>query len=269
MILRFNGALLAFMRSLFILDSAGPRRSPRLFNPSSNEGQPGAGRYIPGFDGIRGVSILLVLFFHGQLAAFANGHIGVDIFFVLSGYLITSILLREYARNQSISLAAFYRRRSLRLFPALTLMSMLFLVTASLLLPDFRARLRETFEALFYVTNWSRAFAFNHSIYLGHTWSLGNEELFYLFWPILIVTLLPLPHGSRIAFATALAMALTSALWRLLLAKHGASAIRLHDGFDVRCDSILGPGIRGSPGGHFLAGRRPWIVDLAGLLSMG
>lgn len=182
---------------------------------------------------------MLVLFFHGQAPGFGYGYIGVDIFFVLSGYLITTILVREYELTKSISFINFYRRRTLRLLPALALMSVLFIAYSAMFLPRFEERLRETFEALTYVSNWARALQLGHTPYLGHTWSLGVEEQFYLAWPMVLFATLHLRDGQRIAPWVALGIAAAASLWRISLALHGVNAQYLLNGFDTRCDSVL------------------------------
>jgi len=180
------------------------------------------------------------LFSHANVPGLVQaGGIGVDIFFVLSGYLITTILLREYERDGSVSLTNFYKRRSLRLLPALLLMCILFIVYAAIFFDDLRRHLREVAETLLYVTNWSRAFNLGTSHFLGHTWSLGIEEQFYLLWPIVLLGLLRLERGYVIALYAALAIAAASAVWRFGLAWHGAGIDRLYNGFDTRCDSVL------------------------------
>jgi len=194
---------------------------------------------ISSLDGIRAVSVLLVLFFHGALPPFKNGYVGVDIFFVLSGFLITKILLNEFGRDNTVSMINFYRRRALRLGPALVMMCVAFSIYAVALLPNLGQRLRETTEALLYVSNWSRAFEFGTQHYLGHTWSLGIEEQFYLLWPVALVSILKLRNGYRIAAWTAPVIVATAALWRLWLALHGANIYRLYNGFDTRCDAVL------------------------------
>jgi peptidoglycan/LPS O-acetylase OafA/YrhL len=200
----------------------------------------GAGNYIASLDGLRGISIVLVLLSHASIPGFRDaGGIGVDIFFVLSGYLITTILLREHERTKSISLKAFYKKRSLRLLPALLLMSLLFATYSVVCLPELSARLRETGESLLYVTNWSRAFEFGTSQFLGHTWSLGIEEQFYVLWPVLLIALLKLSPGRTGALIVILTLAAAALLWRMWLAYHGAGIMRIYNGFDTRCDCVL------------------------------
>jgi peptidoglycan/LPS O-acetylase OafA/YrhL len=221
-------------------------------------------RRIQSLDGLRGVAILLVLLFHGSLPGFRNAWIGVDIFFVLSGYLITTVLIREYKRSQTISLIEFYKRRSLRLAPPLFLMCGLFLLLALAFLPNLAARLRETLESILYVSNWSQAFQLKTSKYLGHTWSLGIEEQFYLLWPMLLLQLVRLPNGSRWVFRAALGLAAAAAVWRGALFLLGASPERLYNGFDTRCDTIfIGCALA------FVAPRLRsiWPLGLVGILS--
>ncbi|SRR6266496_2053472 len=156
---------------------------------------------IKSFDGLRGVAILLVILGHG-LGAYAagwhgivpailgNSSLGVRLFFVLSGYLITSLLVSENERNGCISLRRFYARRSLRIFPAFYLF-----LAAVWLLASFGyvevARQQYLAAATYtwnYVAVWYPRGPVEGSWFLGHLWTLSLEEQFYLFWPILIVS---------------------------------------------------------------------------------
>ena len=139
--------------------------------------------YVPSLDGIRGIAVLLVLSFHGSYGYFPGGWIGVDLFFVLSGYLITSLLQNEYLTSGRISLANFYIRRILRLFPPLVI----FILLANVLWPFLHVthdanRLISALASLFYFAN------LIPNDVLGpfmHLWSLSVEEHFYVFWPII------------------------------------------------------------------------------------
>lgn len=146
---------------------------------------------IPGLDGLRAVSIALVLAAH---VLFASGHgygplafgfLGVDVFFVISGFLITLLLIREQRRTGQISLTGFYRRRALRILPAYVL----FLVVIAVISYVGRERVRaaDWIAALTYTMNWRT----NPSWVLGHIWSLSMEEQFYLLWPPLFLLLSP------------------------------------------------------------------------------
>ena len=147
-------------------------------------------------DGLRAVAIVLVVLFHAGVPALSNGFIGVDVFFVISGYLITRNLLRDTADGTRVGLLDFWARRLRRLVPALALVVATTLVLSVLVLPTFQ--LRDTavqgMAAALYVSN--LLFASQSQGYFAedvetspflHTWSLGIEEQFYLFWPVLFV----------------------------------------------------------------------------------
>lgn len=140
-------------------------------------------RYNPALDGLRAVAILLVLACHTELMP--GGWIGVDVFFVLSGYLITSILLAELRQTGDISLANFYWRRCLRLMPALGVLVIFQLVRA--MFNQNGAEIRDaTLIGALYVENWNNVFHFGPFGLMGHTWSLATEEQFYILWPLLL-----------------------------------------------------------------------------------
>ena len=150
--------------------------------------------YRPALDGIRAVAILLVLFLHGRLLD--GGFLGVDLFFVLSGFLITALLLREWDQRRSISLGRFYVRRARRLFPALFLMilgvAVLYLALSAV--QHGRGFWPEVAAVAGYAANWVAATASPPGLstlgLFGHTWSLAIEEQFYIVWPLLLLLLL-------------------------------------------------------------------------------
>jgi peptidoglycan/LPS O-acetylase OafA/YrhL len=146
--------------------------------------------HIRALDGLRGVAIALVLALHsGYGSHFLGGGLGVDMFFVLSGFLITSLLVDEFEKTGDVSLRSFYARRVLRLYPALLLM----VVAAAVLHTQLPGHNWGTFfEAaaaiLFYVANLVMAFTNGHAIDgLGHTWTLAMEEQFYIVWPFILL----------------------------------------------------------------------------------
>jgi peptidoglycan/LPS O-acetylase OafA/YrhL len=154
----------------------------------------------PALDGLRALAILVVVAYHARVPAIAGGYIGVDVFFVLSGYLITGILLREHAATGTISIADFYARRARRLLPALSLMLLATSAVAWTAFHDARFRQSvgtQTFTSSLFIQNiyliWSKQDYFAEATApspLTHTWSLSVEEQFYLFWPLLMIVTL-------------------------------------------------------------------------------
>ncbi len=147
--------------------------------------------YVQPLDGVRAVAVLAVMGTHTDLMGFAGGIAGVDIFFVLSGFLITSLLLEEYSDHGRLFLGRFYGRRALRLFPAL--FAMLAVVTFyAVVIADVdqqRDLLKEVLAAGTYTTNWAWLHGVE-DVFLGHTWSLALEEQFYLVWPLVVLVCL-------------------------------------------------------------------------------
>lgn len=154
----------------------------------------GSGQGIPALDGVRAVAVGLVLADHGGVPGLPGGFLGVDVFFVLSGFLITSLLIEETSRTGRIGLRGFWVRRARRLLPALVVMVLAVVAARDLFAPESVAGLREQAVAtLFWMSNWM--FVAQQTDYfstgappspLQHTWSLGVEEQYYLLWPLLI-----------------------------------------------------------------------------------
>jgi peptidoglycan/LPS O-acetylase OafA/YrhL len=157
--------------------------------PTARIGAPGR-VHIGALDGIRGVAVLAVLFHHLTYGHFPGGFLGVELFFVLSGYLITYLLLAEKQRTGAISLRWFYARRALRLLPALLLTLILVSVFQAVRpLHDVFSFPWTVVAVLAYVANWV-SFPGGASLgYLGHVWSLSIEEQFYALWPLALVFL--------------------------------------------------------------------------------
>jgi len=167
-------------------------------------------RYNPALDGIRAIAIALVLACHTDLLP--NGWIGVDVFFVLSGYLITTILLSEYRATGGVNLGAFYWRRAVRLIPALAILVAFQLIRSAWSADGSSIRMATLIGAL-YVENWNAVFGWHPEQLMDHTWSLATEEQFYLIWPLLLP--LAVQRGaSKWLIAVACAMVgLSVALW--------------------------------------------------------
>ncbi|WP_246541185.1 acyltransferase family protein [Mycobacterium spongiae] len=215
---------------------------------------------MPALDGLRAIAVVLVLVGHGGIPGVGGGFIGVDIFFVLSGFLITSLLLDELSRTGRIDLTAFWVRRARRLLPALVLM-VLAVGAARELLPDQAlGGLRgDALAAFLWVANWR--FVAQQTDYftqsappspLQHTWSLGVEEQYYFVWPVLLiaVTLLLAFRARRYfrratvggvrfaAFVIATVGAIVSATAAIIFTTD-ATRDRIYFGTDTRAQALL------------------------------
>ena len=192
----------------------------------------------PELDGIRGVAVLAVAAFHTGLRVLPGGWLGVDLFFVLSGFLITSLLLEERSATNRIEYRDFYVRRALRLLPALAVL-LAVLADAVVIGIATRSDVRDVPWVLGFATNWAyaggRAFG-----PLTHLWSLAVEEQFYLLWPIVLVGLLRYVPSPRRQLSVVVGVAATIALTRsALYAIDVMSARRAYFGGDVRADALL------------------------------
>jgi peptidoglycan/LPS O-acetylase OafA/YrhL len=198
----------------------------------------------PALDGLRAIFILLVLTGHAGVPFMQGAALGVDGFFVLSGFLITCLLLQEWQQHGSISLKRFYTRRALRLLPALyVVLAVVSLITIfSLKGEGAVATGRGVLLSFFYSTNFVTAIYPDYDIGLGlmsHSWSLAVEEQFYLVWPILLIGLLSLRiTGKKLAICTGL-LILASPLWRFLLLSGGYSLANFYVGMNTRADALL------------------------------
>lgn len=193
--------------------------------------------YLPALDGLRSIAILPVMAAHAGINQVAGGNFGVDVFFVLSGFLITAKLLEEWRRDGRIELKSFYWRRGVRLLPALFLLLAAWVVYALCFDPE--AGILFSLYTLFYAANWVRAFGIDDSMALGHTWSLSIEEQFYLVWPLLLIWLLSTGRTRRFVFRLLVVGVVVVALWRAYLWQQGADIDRLYNGTDTRADALL------------------------------
>ncbi|MCU1452088.1 MAG: putative acyltransferase [Acidimicrobiales bacterium] len=188
-------------------------------------------RHIGALDGLRGVAVAAVLVFHG--GHLRGGYLGVDLFFVLSGYLITLLLLAEWRRNRRIRLAEFWARRARRLFPALLVMLVGIAAYAHFVaIPEELGSIRaDSFATLFYVANWHAILA-GHTYFqaglapspLEHTWSLAIEEQFYVIWPLAVVALLRWRSKPSTILRAAVAVAVVSVALMVGLHLTGAAS---------------------------------------------
>jgi peptidoglycan/LPS O-acetylase OafA/YrhL len=214
------------------------RRGPRL-------------DYRPGLDGLRAIAVAGVFLFHARPHADGNpylsgGFLGVDLFFVLSGYLITSLLLVEWEAGNRIDLRRFWMRRARRLLPALVVVVLAALLLAAIFARDDLGRTRgDAVSSLLYYTNWHLIIA-NHSYFtlmgrpslLNHLWSLAVEEQFYVVWPLLLVPGLVLLGRRRLPMLVIAGIA-GSALAMWLLYNPNSDPSRVYYGTDTRAFLLL------------------------------
>ena len=203
---------------------------------------------IPALDGIRAIAVALVLADHGGIPGLSGGFLGVDVFFVLSGFLITSLLLDELRRTGRIALRGFWIRRARRLLPAVIVMVLAVVAARDLFPPEAIAALRDdAVAAFFWIANW--AFVAQKTDYfsqgaapspLQHTWSLGVEEQYYLIWPLLLIAVAAVFRGrARLAvFVLATAGVLASAAAAILFTSE-ATLNRIYFGTDTRAQALL------------------------------
>jgi len=201
---------------------------------------------VRALDGLRGVAVVAVLLFHD--ARLTGGYLGVDLFFVLSGFLITSLLLAEAGRRGRISLRAFYARRARRLLPALVVALLLVALYAWIWAgPDELPHIRwDGIATLFYYANWRDIIGkqsywdvFRAPSALQHTWSLSIEEQFYALWPLVVMGLLAARRSARAVLTAALAIGGACALFTVVAADHHVDQRILYFGTQSRAPALL------------------------------
>jgi peptidoglycan/LPS O-acetylase OafA/YrhL len=192
-------------------------------------------KYEPALDGLRGLAVTIVAVYHANTATLPGGWLGVDIFFVLSGYLITRILLDEISLTHCVNLRQFYIRRFLRLMPAFA--CLLIAMIPKVIFDDHKNSV-DTLQSMImsatYLMNWNRAFNWVSQGPLGHTWSLAMEEQFYLLWPMILIYI-----SRRKALTWIICALCVEIIWRTYLVYSGASIDRTYNGFDTHSDGLL------------------------------
>jgi peptidoglycan/LPS O-acetylase OafA/YrhL len=204
--------------------------------------------YLPALDGMRACAVLAVMMFHGGIPHMDGGFMGVDAFFVLSGFLITSLLIGEWRQALTIKLGAFWARRARRLLPALLLMLLFVAFFASVIVPKgtYGALRLDAWATLLYVSNWH--FILVNSNYFNetsasspllHTWSLAVEEQFYVIWPLVVLGVLHFTRSLRALFALCCAAAIGSAVWMHHVYQGGLNTNRAYLGTDTRSQCLF------------------------------
>ena len=235
--------------------------------------------YRPALDGLRAIAIALVLLHHTaaflvpswQGSVAPGGFLGVDLFMVLSGFLITTLLLERHDREPR-PIRTFYLRRALRLLPALAA-----LLVANLLYAIVEGRgvgdaLRSILAVGAYVTNWAELAAVHISQYVTHLWSLAIEEQFYLVWPLLLFAAWRVWPSRRKLVWLAIAIAVLAAAWRVALYESGEGWLRIYLRTDARADALaIGAALALAPWqriGQVLAPRARSLLGGAGLVVL-
>jgi peptidoglycan/LPS O-acetylase OafA/YrhL len=261
-----------------------PRHRPAHYRRVPRPSQAVSG-HIGGLDGVRAFAVLAVLLFHLWPNRFPGGFLGVDVFFVISGFLITTLLLRERERDGRVDLLAFWKRRARRLLPALVTVVLISIAAAKVVSSDLLVGIeRQTLGALTFSSNWLEVLA--GSDYFDDTaptlfvtfWSLAVEEQFYLIWPLAFVAVLALARSSANRAAVALGLAALSAVLMAIRFVPGSNPTRVYYGTDTHFFGLMiGAALAFAFAGDVgLLGQRRWqrlrqwtgFVALAGLVVM-
>jgi peptidoglycan/LPS O-acetylase OafA/YrhL len=234
---------------------------------------------VTGLDGVRAIAVLLVIMYHLSPGAVIGGYIGVDLFFVVSGFLITTLLLREREAIGRISLSAFWRRRARRLLPALGVLVLVCCTAAYAIGGDVLLDLgAQVLGAATFSSNW--LFLAAQADYFGSTvpelfrnlWSLAVEEQFYLLWPLLLVlVLVRIPRWLRIAIIALVAVGSAVAMAALWVPE---SATRVYFGTDTHAFGLAIGAVLAVVALHWPARPLEWVrwhrtaLGIAGLLAL-
>ncbi|MDU0996185.1 MAG: acyltransferase family protein, partial [Staphylococcus lugdunensis] len=202
-------------------------------------------RYMPGLDGLRAIAVLGIIIYHLNPQWLSGGFLGVDTFFVISGYLITSLLIIEYYRTGTIDLRAFWIRRIKRLIPAVYFMVSAVLVFILLFKPDLIIEIKkDAIAAFLYVSNWwyisQNVDYFNQFAIapLKHLWSLAIEEQFYVFYPIVVFFLFKRFKPQKITLILWIVSLLSLVTMAIIFGVTGDSS-RVYFGTDTRLQTLL------------------------------
>lgn len=202
--------------------------------------------YLPGIDALRALAVLAVFLYHAGVGWMPGGFLGVDLFFVISGYLITSLLLAEQRRTGAVRIGRFWLRRARRLLPAVGVLIAATMVLAAIFEPDRIDALRgDALASLAYVANWHFVLAdvpyfdqFQRPSLFTHLWSLAVEEQFYLFWPLVFAIGMKLFGRTRLLLGV-VAGALGSVLLAWVLFDPGGEVSRVYYGTDTHAVGLL------------------------------
>ncbi|HUW03914.1 MAG TPA: acyltransferase family protein [Acidimicrobiales bacterium] len=214
--------------------------------PSRRRSADAVAGHIAGLDGVRAFAVIAVVAFHLWPDLVPGGFLGVDVFFVISGFLITTLLVREGDRSGRIDFVGFWRRRSRRLLPALLLVVVTSIVVARLVSADLLVGIdRQTIGALTFSSNWLEIGAgadyFNETspVLFATFWSLAVEEQFYLFWPVALVAIFALAKTTGLRVRVALGLAFVSAVLMAIRFVPGSNPTRVYYGTDTHLFGLM------------------------------
>ena len=201
-------------------------------------------RYSPSLDGIRALAALVIVFYHARPPSFSGGFFGVDVFFVLSGYLITRLLVVEYETQGRLHYGAFIVRRLRRLLPAFLVFLAVYVLVTPLFFVDvpWVKHLRDAAWSAVYLVNYAAGFGEALAV-LGHVWSLAVEMQFYLIWPLVIWGLLRCPRWLAIGVIGGLCLVATG--WRWWAASNFEGVWDFYVRTDTHCSGLLLGGMLG------------------------
>ena len=217
--------------------------------------------HIPALDGLRGVAIIMVMLFHARVPGFSGGYLGVDVFFVLSGFLITSILLEEQSRHGQIAYGRFVLRRMTRLMPGLLTFLAAYLAVAPWAWPDIHNHATQALISVLYLADYTVAL-WEMPLQIGHIWSLSVEEHFYLFWPLILLFVRPSAQKLRRGLIIAWLLAI---VWRSVCLNVGQSWNEVYFRFDTRLSGLI---LGASLAAWRRAGAGVRLPDWAGMVAL-
>ena len=200
-------------------------------------------KYFPALDGLRGAMAIAVIIVHVNRDWFPGAPIVMDVFFVISGFLISMIIQKEIQKTGTLSILRFWQRRLTRLYPALLVVVACSLLMASLLIKDMSPVLYDALSSIFYYSNWTKIYNYVYPGMFGHTWSLSVEEQFYLLWPVFFVLTLQLNLRKIHTTIILLLIACVSILWRIHLIDQGVPWSRVYYALETRMDAFVAGGV--------------------------
>jgi len=224
--------------------------------------------YMPGLDGLRALAVVAVIAYHSEIESVPGGFLGVEIFFVISGYLITALLLEEFNLNRAINLRQFWVRRARRLLPALFLYIGGSVAFAYSMAEDVVPTKGEVLSTLGYVYNWFGIFqeisytdVFERKNFFHHLWSLAVEEQFYLLWPLLLLCLQRYIN-RKVTISFLVLGIVSSAFLMWTMYQPFEDPLRVYYGTDTRASGLL-------IGALLAYIWRPWNVEKSKLFPKG